>query len=274
MVGTAGFIGGSLIGGLFDRETANQTNKAKLASAAQDRDLTREMHDKTFKQDLGTVGTTQTSLNQYGGKNVINTPGSANDLLEKGDVGRAQAANSAGSDFKFTLPNLGVAQGVIDRDNALAQSSVDNAFNTATLRYNQGPGANGQKNLGSASSNFQPGLLKAQGDVADKLRLNREQNAIGLLQGSQQGDLKTLQQQILANQSLATDLKNPVTTQFAQMPFNKQPSDLSNAITPAVGSNFIAQLQQQQAGADAQANQLAIIRALGDQGAFSRKGTD
>jgi hypothetical protein len=263
------FIAGSLLGGLLDRETANQTNKANLqANAASIADAQRS-RDESRQALTGTAGNVQTTQNAGGGFTSEFKRGSSGDILNRGDVGRAGALNDLSTNFKLNVPNLSAAQGIVDRDNALAQSGVDNAFNRAALKTRQ---------IGSpGSSNFDSNLFRAQGDVADQLKANREQSALSLLQQSNAGDIGNLQQAITANQSQAPAIKGvgPSAAQInAQIPLAARTSDLGGATTTAVGSNLVSQIKQQAALEDSRAGQLALIRALGDQGAFSRKGTD
>ena len=254
-----------LLGALFDRDNTAKLADAQQASTAATIADQQRSRDESRKSLTGTSGNVETTQNAGGGFDSGFTRGSGDDLLNIGDEGRANTSNQAGADFNFTVPNLGAAQGIVDRDNALAQSGVDRSFNQATLRSQQ-TGSPG-------STNFNPNLLRAQGDVADKLRMNRERDAIGLLQGSQQGDLATLSQQIAANQPLAPDIKGvgpSASTINSTIPLASRVSDPTNAATGLAGSNLIAQLQQQQALEDSKQDQLAMVRALGDAGAWNK----
>jgi hypothetical protein len=261
-------IAGVLASGLMDRETAKSTNKANILANRESIQDAQRSRDESRRALTGTAGNVQTSMTPGGGFDSQFLKGTSGDILNRGDVGRAGAANRASNDFKFNLPNMGAAQGMVDRDNALAQSSFDDSFNKAMLRNTQ---AGGQGGVGSASSNYAPKLAGDLGRVADSLRLNREQNALGLLQGSQEKDISNLQQQIQANASLAPSIQGvgPSAAQInAQIPLAARTSDLGGAVNSAAGGNIVSQIMQQQALEDSQAKQLQLIRTLGNQGAF------
>jgi hypothetical protein len=260
-------IASSVLGGLFDRESAKSTNKANLAANAATIADAQRSREEARNSLTGTAGDVGTTRNAFGGFDSQFTPGSSSDILKQGDVDRATASNTAGSDFKFTIPDLNAAQGTVDRDNALAQSGVDNAFDRATLKTRQ-TGSPG-------SSNFDSNLFKAQGDVADKLKMNREQQAINLLNTTKNADLGILQNQIVANQALAPGIKGPGTsasTINASIPLAPQTPDVSGAVDTATGSNLVAQIMQQQALEDNRKSNLDTIRTLGNAGYFG-KGT-
>ena len=268
MVATGPFLAGVLASGLMDRETAKNTNKANIQANRESIADAQRSREESRNALTGTAGNVQTSRTPGGGFDTQFLKGSSGDILNRGDVGRAGAANAASTDFKFNLPNMSAAQGMVDRDNALAQSSFDDSFNKAMLRNTQ---AGGQGGVGSASSNYAPKLAGDLGRVADSLRLNREQNALGLLQGSQEKDISNLQKQIQANASLAPAITGvgPSAAQInAQIPLAARTSDLGGAVNSATGGNIVSQIMQQQALDDSQARQLQLIRTLGNQGAF------
>jgi hypothetical protein len=242
-----------LLGALVDKSNTDKLAASQQAAVGKTIDDQRRSRDEARMGLTGTAGDVTTSINPDLSFDSQFAPDSSSALLKEGDLARAGALNTATGGFDFTLPDLPTAQGVVDRDNALAQSGVDNAFNRAALKTRQA-GSPG-------SSNFDSNLFRAQGDVADKLKANREQTAIGLLQGSQQGDLKTLQAQIQANQAQAPAIQGvgPSAAQVnAQIPLASQVTDPSSASTGLAASNLIAQIAQQKALEDSQAFQLQI----------------
>lgn len=255
---------GGAVGGLFDSKTAKATNNANLAANRENIAAQAANQEKGLNALAGSTNDFTTTRNANGGFDTKFNLGGSGDILNQGDIGRANALNKASTDFNFKLPNLSSAQGVVDRDNSIAQSSFDKAFNDATLRQRQSSGA--------IDSGFNARTATALGEVSDKLRTNREQSALNLFDQSRNNDLSTLQQQITANQRQAPQL-NPVGSTaanvIAQSPPAAQIANLSGAITPAAGSNFIAQLQQQIAAGEAHDRQLELFRTLGNQGVFS-----
>ena len=257
-------IAGGLIGGAFDKKAGDATNKANLLANRETINAQAANQEKSLNALQGSTPDATTTRNADGGFDTAFTRGGSSDLLAQGDVGRANAANSASSNFNFKLPDLASAQGVVDRDNSIAQSGFDKAFNQATLRERQA--------TGGIDSGFNGRTATALGEVSDKLRTNREQTALNLFDQSRNNDTSLLQQQISANQRLAPQL-NPVgataSASIAQSPPPAQIANLSGAITPAAGSNLVAQIQQQIANDEAQQRQMAFIRQLGDQGYFN-----
>jgi len=265
-IGT-GLILGGVAGGLADIFTGRESNKA-LQRANQATINAQRQSREEARQDLtGTAGNVQTTRDPGGGFSSSFTRGSSGDIFNRGDVGRAGTANDLSRNFALTIPDVPSAQGIIDRDNTLLQSSTDEAFNRATLRERQ----QGDPN----STNFNPNLVEALARVSDQTRTNREQNAYNLFQGSRASDVGNLQAQITANQALAPDIRGVGTTASAissQLPLPPRAIDSGSTVGPAAASNLIAQLMQAQAGERERENQFALIRAIGDEGGFSNVG--
>ena len=258
-------IAGGLVGGYFDKKTGQATNAANLQANRENINAQTANQERSLNALTGSTPDVTTTRNAGGGFDTDFKRGSGSDVLNQGDVGRAEAANRAGADFNFKLPNLQAAQGVVDRDNSIAQSGFDKAFNQATLRERQA--------TGGIDSGFNSRTATALGEVADKLRTNREQTALNLYDQSRNNDTSILQQTIAANQRLAPQV-NPVggtaANAIVQSPPPATIANLSGAINPAMGSNLVSQIQQQIASDEAQQRQMELIRQLGNQGAFSR----
>ena len=259
-------IASTLLGGLFDRESGREANKAQLQANQATINAQRRSRDEARQDLTGTVGPVETTLIPGGGYESRFTRGSGPDILTGGDVFRAGAANKASRDFALTIPDVPSAQGIIDRDNTLEQSATDEAYDLATRRARQ----QGDPN----STNFNPNLLEALARVSDQTRTNREQNAYNLFQGSRASDVGNLQAQITANQALAPDIRGVGTTASAigsQLPLPSRSIDSGATVGPAAASNFISQMLQAQAGERERENQFELIRALGNEGGFTNE---
>tara|TARA_R100001594_G_scaffold41729_1_gene73662 strand:- start:2094 stop:2945 length:852 start_codon:yes stop_codon:yes gene_type:complete len=273
---SAPFITGALVGTLSDKLAGDKLNEANLAARAAE----NQAKDEKFKTGLNLAGTSGTDfstrnfnaaggidLNQAGGPTAANV----RKLATIGDYGKQQAVNEAISNFKPTIPNLAAAQGMVDRDNALTQSTVDRMYDQAVLKRGQTP-------LGATSSNYNASLMDAIGRVSDKTKFNREQQAASLQQTSLNQDLKNLmalrQAHTLDAPAPAFTDPNPGATaaQVAtQMPTRTYDADLSEVTPYASGSKLTQTLMQQMALEDADRKRADLIRQLGDAGAF--KGT-
>jgi hypothetical protein len=259
-----GAITTGIIGGLFDRNTAKATNSANVEANRANIAAQAANQEKGLQALTGSTPDATTTRTPDGGFNTAFTPGGSSDVLFQGDIGRAGALNRASENFGFKLPNLASAQGVVDRDNALAQRSFDEAFEQATLR--------GRQATGDIDTGYNSRTATALGDVANKLRTNREQSALNLFDQSGNNDLSRLQQQITSNQRQSPQLSSVGGTAanlIAQSPPSATISNLSGAVNSAAGSNFIAQIQQRIALDEAEDRKLNVIRALGDAGAWS-----
>ena len=262
----------SVLGTFFDNKTAKETNKANVQASEgtiEDALASREEARRALTGTAGDVGTVQTA---DGGFNSQFTPGTSSSILKQGDIGRANTSNALNENFKFNVPDLGTAQGIVDRDNALAQRSFDEQFNKATLRQTQ---EGGQGGLGAENANFNPRLADTMARIADDFRLNREQNADAFLNSSQAGQLNNLQNAIASNQAQAPSIAGVGGTASAipsQIPLAPQTPDLGGTLNTASGSNFLRELQQRQALEAEQAKSDELINRLLTSGAFNSGG--
>ena len=273
----AGIGTGLVVGGLLDYLGGQEYNKALQEKTAAD----QAMAAKKEGRALGTLGTSGTAfttrnLNQSGGSDEKQLGGATAAKVRSagaaGDLQRQLESNALTRDFKFNIPDMATAQGMVDRDSILAQGLIDQQYNKATLREQQKP-------LGRGSSDYNANLMDAMGRVSDKTRFNREQEAVELLRKSQEGDVNNLIKELQARQlhfpAPQYQDRTPgataaqIITQMPTRDFAVNASPLG--LGAKAGSNLVGQLMAyEQTEADRRA-QADLIRQLGDAGAF--KGT-
>ena len=273
---TAPFVTGALVGTIADKLAGDEVNEANLAAQAAE----NRAKDEKLKMGMNLAGTSGTDFatrkfNEQGGVDLSQVGGptaaKVRGVATEGDLQRQLAANEATRNFRFNVPDMSTAQGLVDRDNALTQSTVDRMYNQAALGTRQ-------TGLGPASSNYSANLMDAMGRVSDKTKFNREQEAASLLQTSQNQDLKNL---IAQRQALALDAPAPPFTDpnpgataaqvVTQMPTRTYIPDVGPALPFRAGGSLTQQIMQQLALEDERANRYKTLRQLGDAGAF--KGT-
>ena len=135
----AGIGTGLVVGGLLDYLGGQEYNKALQEKTAAD----QAMAAKKEGRALGTLGTSGTdcttrNLNQYGGSDEKQLGGATAAKVRSagaaGDLQRQLESNALTRDFKFNIPDMASAQGMVDRDSILAQGLIDQQYNKATLR--------------------------------------------------------------------------------------------------------------------------------------------
>ena len=274
-----GIGAGLAAGGLLDYITGREYNEALQKKTAADQAMVKEKEGRALGM-LGTSGTDFTTRNlNPSGQGIIEkqrgggTAATVRDTAVGGDLQRQLAANAATRDFNFSVPDLATAQGIVDRDNALTQGIRDRMFHQAALRT-------GQTDLGQASSDYSANLMDAMSRASDQTKFNREQQAGELLQKSQAGDInnliKFLQAQQLHFPAPQYQDRTPGSTAaqvITQMPTRDFAVDASPiGLGAQAGSNLIGQLMAYNQAEQDKKDQAALIRQLGDAGAFS-KGT-
>ena len=263
--------GGSLLGGLLDRETSSQINSGNVA--ANNATIAGQAASREGAMDAltGTVGDVGTTRNSGGGFDTQFTPGSSSDVLKQGDLQRALTNNELTNNFSLNVPDVATAQGIVDRDNALVQSSFDDQANRAVLRQTQ---EGGQAGIGAGNSSFNPRLMDTLARVSDSFRLNREQGAHQFLNSDNSAQIGALQQQLALNNPQApnmTGVGGMAAAVNGQIPMPAVTPDVGGAATSAAGSNLISQLMMQQTGREQQARQDDMFNRLLASGSFSQQ---
>lgn len=248
--------------GLFqdDRNVKNLANAQQKATAdtIADQRSSREESRNLLTGRVGNVNTALTPGPEGGPPGLSSTyvPGSSDDILNKGDVGRATELNQAGADFKLNLPSLQDANELVGRDQARTKGLFDDELNKVSLRTGQ-QGSPG-------SSNFNPNMARELSLAATRMAPNPERAALELFQSSRDSDLQgaITNQQRLRQQAKPIQGVGPSAAQVnAQIPLVPHAIDPSSASTGLATSNFLAQILQQRekSKADAQAVKLAEI---------------
>jgi hypothetical protein len=271
-IASAGYLAGGLLSYLSGKENnaANlAANKANVESQKKNRDLIAASGNQTGNplgsQTFGPEGFTQ-NFGQPGSDAAETLR-----LRNQGDIGRAGQVNDATNNFAFSVPNLSASRAIGEQNNNRRQSTIDDTIsqnvlqNKRTLGRDNNSGADA--NLIAAMSRFDAGR-------------EGEDQAIGRLQAGQQGDLKTLQQQIAAFQPQglkAEQFPQPnqnVAALLAQAPPGQVIPDLGGTVLAdntgsALKSYFDAQeLQRQEGRSDAARKDLLAAytnRGLGNQ---------
>jgi hypothetical protein len=261
------------IGAGLDFMASKDINEANQKRDAANIQATKE-REGALRRDVNNFGTDfSTSTDASGVRNLAQRGGgdaaTAREAATFGDVGRINNINDLTANFSPTVNSLEDARGIIGRDRELQQSSI------LEPGLNKLAEANKRQFGGLNNSGASIPFMDRLKELFDSTRIGGEQDAINLFQGSGQNDLSNLQQAIAANalHAPAPGFQGEAGSAapfIAQTPVAQaQFSDVGGAAGALAGSNLFAQLAQQQAGRDAQNNQLALIRALGDEGAFS-----
>lgn len=263
-----------VVSGGLNYLTGQQTNKANTAAnnatiganaANQEKGLQALTGDSQFKN---------ITRNADGGFNTTQ-PGAtsaadARASAAMGDVDRISRINEATGGFDFKLPTIADAQGVVDRDlaridTAIIQPGLDKIIKAKTRQF-------GGLNNSGADAN----TIDALSRFAAENKIGRETNAYDLFNKQAEADSAILSQLINNMQPQAgapafTD-GTPGVSASQLIGSTKPPAtvpNLSGAILPAAGSSVIDSIMAQQTRDQNQKNQIAIIRALGNEGAFS-----
>lgn len=264
-------VGAALLGGGLDLLAGSKTNQANQDAsreniAAQGANQEKALNALQSNDAFGSI-----TRNAQGGFDRTQAGGAdaagARATLAAGDNQlRAPAINAADKNFKFTLPTLDDARGVIQRDQASKRNSFDKYVTDAMSASNRAGG--GMGNAPHAAT-----LIEAIGRAHDEFRFNDEQDAMDLRYKTNNNDiaLKEALKNSFAMKAPAPGFASgtpgaTASTNIAQSPPPASIVDLGGAIPFAAGSNALSQYVSQQNAAESNKQFLdALTRMAGNQ---------
>jgi hypothetical protein len=264
-------IGSALLGGVIGGQTAQETNKAQLASTAANITAQRENQERGLDALQGSTAFGDISRTPSGGFQTTQ-PGAADaakarSTLSSGDRARAARLNQVGQDFDFAMPTLADAQGVVDRDNALQMGQFQKGLDDLITSRQRTSGG-----IQLPGSRFEGETVDAIGRFADANRLGGETEALDLFNKSREADLALLGQQLNVNQPQvplpAYTTGTPGGTAanvIAQSPPKSTVPDIASAIPFQAVGGIVSQLQAQEQRREDNKNFLEALRVLGNQ---------
>ena len=260
--------GAGVLGGIADYFTANATNEAnqRLSReniAAQAANQERGLNSLTGNSDF--QNTTRSDgggfdLSQIGGADAAE----ARRSTAASDIFRAEKLGNASSNFDFNLPNLGAAQGVVDRDIGAVQTAFDEKANNVISAQRRNFG-------GINNTNEVPAILDSLRDTAQEFNFGREKDALNLLGQSNASDLSTLSNlnSAFAPQAPAPSFSsqsgagNTAANLIAQTPPPAPAVNISGGgIGAASASNTLGNILQSQQRSQDNASFLEAIKSL------------
>ena len=240
---------GAITGGLFDVFAGREANRANLEAARLNRATSQEQQDKALGALTGSDPFQATTREGEGFKTTFGPAGTqaaeTRNIQTLGDIGRARSVEDALAGFKFNVPTLADARGIVSRDQALQAGEFAKGVGDITKQATRQFG--GIQNTGANAA-----TIDALRRFSEANRFGGEREALDLLGKSNLADIGTLQQIIAANQAQgprAPGFETPnVGPQASNVISSIRPAaipvDLASTLPFAAGSSVIKQMQQ------------------------------
>ena len=246
---------GAILGGLFDVFAGREANKANLEATNRQIASDQARQEKALGALTGSDPFQSTAREGEGFKTTFGPAGvhagETRNIETLGDIDRARTVNTALQDFKFNVPTLADARGIVNKDQALQQEAfIEPGLNKILKMRARTPGAD----LQMPGSQFEGDTVRALKEFAAQNRLGGETQALDLFGKSNLADLQTLQQVIAANQAQGPKAPGFVSPNVGPQAANvvasikpaAQPVDLASTLPFAAGGSVIKQMQQEE----------------------------